>query len=236
MTRSKQSTKKVRGPSSQVERVYEAIRNAIISGEYPPGSPLRLQELANAHGVSFIPVREALRILETERLVDTVPNKGARVSDLSMDDMVDAYQTRTVLECDALRRAYPRIDAEAITIARRMKDQMVEHFNAGDREAGFELHRAVHFTIYELSQSRWLLHLIDILWSHTERYRRIATDLHPTYDHVGEEHAKVLDALEQRDIEGAEEALRLDLEHTADLILASYSGEQRRDHSSQAKG
>jgi DNA-binding GntR family transcriptional regulator len=209
-------------PLSQVERVYRIIREAIISGDYAPGSPLKLQELSEAHDMSFIPVREALRRLEAERLVETIPNKGARVAELSMEDIVDAYRTRIVLEVDALRRAYPHIDAEVIAEARRMKDEMVRRFNKGQAASGFDMHRAIHFILYEKSGSPWLLHLIRILWHHTERYRRIATGLHPTYDHVGREHAKVLDALDRRDLEGAAEALRLDLEHTADLILATY--------------
>lgn len=153
-------------PLSQVERVYRIIREAIINGDYAPGSPLRLQELSEAHDMSFIPVREALRRLEAERLVETTPNKGARVAELSMEDIVDAYRTRIVLEVDALRRAYPRIDAGVIAEARRMKDEMVRRFNKG-QPSGFDMHRAIHFILYERSDSPWLLHLIKILWHHS---------------------------------------------------------------------
>ena len=83
------------------------LRDAIIDGEFPPGSPLRHNELTNAFGVSLIPIREAMRKLEVERLVDSTPNKGARVASVSLDDVRDVYQTRIALETEALRRAWP---------------------------------------------------------------------------------------------------------------------------------
>jgi len=212
-------------PLSRVDRVYRFIREAIINGEFEPGSPLRLQELADANDMSLIPVREALRRLEAERLVQTVPNKGARVAAISADDVIDAYKTRIVLEVAALRRAFDRIDDEAISRIREMKDEMVRAFKADDAARALECHRAIHFSLYEQADSPWLLYLIEILWSHTERYRRIATGLHPTYEAVGDEHAKVIEALAARDIDAAAEALRLDLEHTAELIVAAYRDE-----------
>lgn len=209
-------------PRTQAERIYRRLRDAIIDGDYAPGVPLRLQELADAYDVSFIPVREALRRLEAERLVDAIPNRGAWVAPISAEDVLDAYQTRIVLEVDALRRAFPQLDTETIAGIQALKDRMVERFNAGDREGGFDLHRQVHFSLYERSGSDWLLYLIELLWQHTERYRRMAAHLQPTYEHVGREHAKILDALEARDLEGACEALRLDLEHVTELVLDAH--------------
>jgi hypothetical protein len=121
------------GQGSYVDLVYRRTRDAIIRGDYPPGTPLRLQDLATQNEVSLIPVREALRLLEAERLVETIQNKGARVSPLSLDDIVDAYQTRIVLEVDALARAYPKLTAEELAAARRLKDDMVRRFKKGDR-------------------------------------------------------------------------------------------------------
>jgi DNA-binding GntR family transcriptional regulator len=211
-----------RNALSHVDRAYESIRRAIIEGDYPPGFPLRLHALAREHGVSLIPIREALRRLQVERLVETVPNKGARVANLSIEDVTDAYKTRIVLEVGALREAFPKLDREMIGQAKRVKDEMVKAFKAGDAERGYQLHRDIHFCLYEQSQSPWLLYLIEILWSHTERYRRLATHLQPSYEYVGEEHAKVLKAIEHGDIEEATEALRLDLQHTSDVIVAAH--------------
>jgi DNA-binding GntR family transcriptional regulator len=211
---------------SYVNLVYHRTRNAIIRGEYPPGSPLRLQDLATENGVSLIPVREALRLLEAERLVETIPNKGARVSPLALDDVIDAYQTRIVLEVDALGRAYPKLTVGELAAARRLKDEMVRRFKKGD-DSAYKIHRDVHFAFYDRSESTWLLHLIHMLWDHTERYRRLATPLHPDYDEVGEEHARIIDAVERRDLRGAKKALREHLQTTVRLLIENLAGGDR---------
>jgi DNA-binding GntR family transcriptional regulator len=88
---------------SRVDRVQGAIRDKILAGFYPPGSRLILSRLAAEHGVSFIPIREALQRLEAERLVKNEQNRGARVAEISIADMRDIYETRVVLEQHAVR-------------------------------------------------------------------------------------------------------------------------------------
>lgn len=95
---------------SSVDRVYEALREKILSGVYPPGSRLILSRLANEHQMSFIPVREALQRLEGERMVRSERNRGATVTELSIADMRDIYETRLILEETAIRAATARIE------------------------------------------------------------------------------------------------------------------------------
>ncbi len=95
---------------SLVDRVLDFVRDRILSGEYEPGARLRLQPLAEESGASLIPVREALRILETERLVETIPNRGARVAGISREDMEDLYRVRVLLETEAVRLSPPMTD------------------------------------------------------------------------------------------------------------------------------
>jgi DNA-binding GntR family transcriptional regulator len=208
-------------PRTRVDRVYQDLREAIIEGEHPPGAPLRHLELSNAYGVSLIPIREALRRLEVERLVESIPNKGARVAPISLDDMVDVYATRIVLEVEALRRAWPRIDAQLLRRVRRARAEMLKAVRTkGDRL--YELHRQVHFSLYERSGSPWLMHLIEMLWSHTERYRRLAARLRTFVDLGHDLHGVVLDAIESDDLDGASQALRSDLERTQKVILEAH--------------
>src|SRR4051794_12477940 len=157
--------------TSSVELVYQRTRRAILTGDFAPGSPLRLQELAARNGVSMIPVREALRLLEAEGFVEVIPNRGARVAPLSMEDMLDVYQTRITLEVEALRQAVPRTTPATIAQARRLNNRIVKQFTQKGY-AEYEDHRAFHFTLYEPSGSKWLMRLIGIVWDHTERYRR----------------------------------------------------------------
>jgi DNA-binding GntR family transcriptional regulator len=203
-------------PQSRVEAVYRDLRDAIIAGDYAPGSHLRLQALAETHGVSLIPVREAIRKLETERLVETFPNRGARVAEISAEDVADSYRARVLLETGAVRLASPNLDESDLARARQIMDEMVEAFAAGDAATGYSLHRDLHFFLYERSGSQWLVYVIEILWAHTERYRRTATP-----EAHGGEHARMLDALAEGRIEAAVEALRIDLEDTAAGVIRS---------------
>jgi DNA-binding GntR family transcriptional regulator len=214
-----ESIERADAPQSRVEAVYRDLRDAIIDGDYAPGSHLRLQELAATYGVSLIPVREAIRKLETERLVETFPNRGARVAEISAEDVADSYRARVLLETGTVRLAAANLDEAAIAEARSIMDRMVEAFENGDDAGGFDLHRDLHFFIYEHSESQWLVYVIEILWGHTERYRRTATP-----DPHGGEHAKMLDALAEGRIEAAVEALRIDLENTAAGVIDSLAG------------
>ena len=202
-------------PKSRVEAVYRDLREAIIDGDYAPGAHLRLQELSAKYGVSLIPVREAIRKLETERLGETFPNKGARVAEISMEDVADSYRARVLIETGALRLAYPRLDEVSVAEARDIMDRMVAAFDRGDERRGFELHRDLHFYLYNRSGSEWLVYVIEILWAHTERYRRLSSP-----GPYGGEHAKMLDAVADGRIEAAVEALRFDLEDTVEGVIA----------------
>lgn len=219
MTRGERIGRVASGTS--VEVAYTRLRTAILSGDYQPGTPLRHQELSNELGVSLIPIREALRRLEVERLVDSVPNKGSRVAPISTADLNDVYATRFLLEQEALRLAWPRLTSDVLTELRRLNDRLVDEVSRENPEF-YEIHRALHFTIYEQSQSPWLLHIIEILWSHTERYRRLAAHLKPFVDVGGDLHHKVLDAIEAGDEIGAADGLRNDLNRTAKLITNVY--------------
>jgi DNA-binding GntR family transcriptional regulator len=199
---------------SSVELVYQHTRRAILTGDYPPGSALRLQELAGRNGVSMIPVREALRLLEAEGFVESIPNRGARVAPLSMDDMLDVYRTRIVLEVEALRQAVPAITPAILASARRLNAKIIKQIvQKGYAEC--EDHRAFHFLFYEPSGSKWLMRLIGIVWDHTERYRRQGA-AQVTPELAREQHERILDRVADRDVEGATRALTEHLESSVE--------------------
>ncbi|CAN5542521.1 GntR family transcriptional regulator [soil metagenome] len=205
---------------SSVELVYQRTRRDIVSGELAPGSALRLHELAARNGVSMIPVREALRLLEAEGFVDILQNKGARVAPLSLDDMIDVYRTRIVLETEALRQSMPLVTPQILAKARDLNAKLGRQ----KERTGFvvyEDHRAFHFTLYKPSGSRWLLRLIASVWDHTERYRRhVATRV--TSASTVEEHERILSNVERGDTEGAVQALQDHLEGSVGVLTAVF--------------
>ncbi len=213
----------VAAPVSLVDRVYTELREAIVDGRRAAGSPLRLHELASELGVSFIPVREAIRKLEVERLVETTPNKGARVAQLTVEDLYDSYRVRASLEAQALRLAFPNLSPEDIVEAREIVDSMVKAYGDDPRRSA-ELHRELHFMIYDRAESQWLGYLIRLLWAHTERYRRLGTPV-PSGGDLGGEHLRMLDALANGRIESAVDALKSDLEDTADRAMDRFKSQ-----------
>jgi DNA-binding GntR family transcriptional regulator len=208
-------------PRSRVDFVYRLLREAIIDGERAPGAPLLHQELADTYGVSLIPIREAIRKLEVERLVESIPNKGARVAPISAADVEDVYETRKTLEEQALRKAIPNLSADEVAEIRALRDEMVALVKRDDSDF-YELHRRVHFSLYEKSDSPWLIHMIEILWSHTERYRRLAARVRSFVDVGDDHHGRILAAIEAGQIENAVKALRDDLERTSKLVIQAY--------------
>lgn len=193
---------------SAVERVYRHTRTAILMGEYPPGFSLRMSDLARINGVSAIPVREAMRRLEAERLVESIANKGVRVAQLSNSDLADAYQLRTILEAEAVRLAVPRLVGADRARAGELRDKMARDFAAGDVAAAHGAHRALHFIVYERAGSPWLVHIISTLWDHTERYRRLGMQWLQQPEYLSAQHDDVIAALFSGDVDAAVDAVR----------------------------
>jgi DNA-binding GntR family transcriptional regulator len=197
--------------SSLVARSVSAIRKGILSGAYPPGSWLRLNMLTNETGASLVPIREALRILETERLVEAVPNRGARVVGLSISDLKDLYAVRTLLEAQAVRTSAPLDDdAHAGLLALLVRTQKA--VASGDSDEVICLNREFHFAIYRRCDSPWLLYLIEMLWQHNERYQRLSLEFRQ--DAADAEHRAIVDALAANDADRAAEALEQHLSTT----------------------
>jgi DNA-binding GntR family transcriptional regulator len=125
---------------STVEQVLAYVREGIINGAFPPQSKLLPKVIAEACGTSFIPVREALRVLESEGFVTFVHNRGAWVTPLSMDDLDDLYTIRIELECETLRRAAP-FSATEIRRLERLLTLADKASRRGDRATVIELNR-----------------------------------------------------------------------------------------------
>ena len=209
--------------TSSVARVVVATRRRVLSGEYAPGTRLRIHELAQTSGVSAIPVREALRILEAERLVESVPNRGPAVARLSIRDLNDLYIVRMQLEPLAVSMTKQLTPNEAKSLMSLLAE-LDEATEADDLEVILDLHRRFHFSLYERSESPWLLHLIAVLWSHAERYQCLS--IGPRRVAASTEHLAMIRALESGAIAGAANLLHDHLESTRSLLEEVYSNSE----------
>lgn len=188
-----------------VDVAYKGIRSSILSGEFEPGMQLKLQNLGNRYAISLIPVREALRILEAEGLVESVRNKGARVAPISMADALDVYRLRLLLETTALKMAFDHIDDDLIKELQRYQREMRDTFSR-DRMKYLSLHQQLHFGIYNRCGSKWTVKVLGMLWNHSERLRRLSlpkVDLNA----ATEDHSAIIAALHSHDLRAATSAL-----------------------------
>lgn len=201
-------------------RIADSIRIDILGGRLAPGARIRQEDVAERFGASRLPVREALRTLESDGLVTLVANTGAWVSRLTLEECVEIYQTRERIEPLLLRYAFPhypdeRID-QLLALAVRMESTRdVEEFLLLDRE--------FHLLSYEGSGTSLIGELVHRLWNSTQHYRRAYTT--SLDDHrrriVHDEHHLLTASLKDGDIEGAERVLEAHIRRTR-LQLAQH--------------
>src|SRR5690348_3998095 len=156
---------------TMAEYALEQLRESIILGDLPAGTPLRLDELARSLGMSISPIREAVRQLEALGLAKHVPHQGARVLDFDVEELRDLFQVRLALESLAVRRAAERFTEAEAAAARRHLERFDEMRAAGDVRETMRAHTDFHFTLYEASQCGWLVSLIRPAWDRSERFR-----------------------------------------------------------------
>lgn len=153
------------------EYALEQLRESIILGELPAGTPLRLDDLARRLGMSISPIREAVRQLESLGLAKHVPHQGARVLEFDIHELQDLFQVRLSLESLAVRRAAAHFTEIAEHTARAHLVRFDTAAAAGDVRGTMRAHTDFHFTLYETSQLPWLVALIRPVWDRSERFR-----------------------------------------------------------------
>ena len=151
------------------ERVADILAERILSGELRPGERIKQDELASELDISRIPVRDALRILETRGLVSLKTNAGARVTTLSAKDVDESYRIRELLEPMLLADSIPRLtDADFAEMA-EIKVRLEGLDNLDDYMA---LSREFHWATFRGHNAPLLANIVERLWDTTQSYRR----------------------------------------------------------------
>lgn len=187
-------------------RVTSYLRDLILRDELKPGDRIRQEEIAERTGASRLPVREALRILEAEGLVEHEPNKGARVPRLSMHELDVIYRMRERLEPVALAESLPQLDDDDLA----RLEGIQQHIEANtDLDRFLELDRSFHLGTYAGCRIEPLNAIVTRLWNSTQHYRRayVALGGRDRMWVVNAEHRLMLDALVRRNSTDAEQFL-----------------------------
>jgi DNA-binding GntR family transcriptional regulator len=203
---------------SMPDVIYERLRREIATGQLRPG-PLKLRPLAERFGTSPIPVREALRRLEADRLVSFVGNRAIQVNDVSAKELDEVFAIRAELESLALRLAVPRLadDADRLRELEALMDRMDEQ--ADDPAEWRTTNEQFHTGLYDAADSPRLLGLIRNLWVVVEPYMRMYVRSLSSLRQAQEQHRAMIACVVARDAPGAETLLRDHLEGTRLVVL-----------------
>ncbi len=196
-----------------------AIRGLILSGQLPPGTPLRLNHLAARLGMSVMPVREALRVLEAERLVTIRAHHGATVTALSVEDVEEAYAVRAALEGLAARDGVRNLTDETLSEIRAAFQRMVVAASAGDRDALVEHDQTFHRTLYQAGGRPERYRRIIELWESTRRAIPLIYRAWDPLELAIAAHRPILEAVEARDATAAQRLSRAHTEQAARRVL-----------------
>ena len=199
--------------------VEATLRTAILSGRLPGGTPLRQEDLAAAFGVSRMPVREALRQLEAQALLDFVPHKGAVVTEISAADAADTYAIRMALEPAALTLSIPNLTEPQLA---RAADLLQDMDMEADPARMGELNRRFHMTLYEAAPHPKLLALTESQLASFDRYLRFHLAAKGREHLSQDEHRAMLTAARERDCPRAAAILRTHLTTAAATIAAFF--------------
>lgn len=206
------------------ERVYRALRKALILGRFAPGQSLTVQELADRFSTSAMPVREALARLVSEQALESASNRSVRVAPLDAARLADLAQARRLIEGAALQLAAPRLteaDLRALGEANEAHARIASRRGPLAVDALIEANYAFHFLIYDACGSPAILRIVESLWLQSGALVRSAVEaLKPDDRSPAHFHTRIVEALALRDVDAAKAALAEDIGRAFDLVRA----------------
>jgi DNA-binding GntR family transcriptional regulator len=193
------------------ERVYRQVSDLILDGEIAPGQIVTIQSLAEAFGVSTMPVREALKRLTAAGALTLVTGRSMGIPKLSLDRLADLRRVRLAIEGLAAEWAARSIEADELALLRRQCDRLDRAVAREDVKEYLRSNRAFHFIIYNATRSATLVALIETLWLQISPYFNL---LHGSGNYVSSNtrHQAMLEALTARDEKATCKALRADID------------------------
>jgi DNA-binding GntR family transcriptional regulator len=212
------TAERFRRPPTAQEAVLAELRRAIVTGELKPGEQVLQDALAERFGVSRVPLREALKILEGEGQVVYRPHRGYFVAELDVDDLREVYRIRDLLESEAVRVAIPQLTTDDL---QRLEDAAADVDRAdalGDLVAMTAANRRFHFTLIEAAGMPRLARLARILWDATDAYRAVYYAETQHRERVHKEHHAVIRAVREGEVEAAVRLLHDHREHAVEAV------------------
>lgn len=194
-------------PKALYQEVAERLRQRIFAHELTPGTWVDEQKLAEQYGISRTPLREALKVLASEGLVELKPRRGCYVTEVSHQDIDDIFPLMALLEGRCAADAINRATKTDIVALKAIHERLETAAKEGGIEAFFEANQAFHRQIQELANNRWMLSVIQDLRKVLKRSRMHSLSLEGRLQQSLEEHRSIMAAFEAGDAARAEKVM-----------------------------
>jgi len=201
------------------EVVYESLRRTIISGIIPVGERIIEKEYAERLNISRTPVREALRRLEREKLVEHLPKIGVVVKRITTEDVIEIYKIRTNLEVLAAVNAMEIITPEEIDEIEELLDLIEKKNKEGKVEEVIKLFGEFNWKLYQASGMKRLAVMITKLNEYTQRFRNISISHNSRREKALMEHRQILKAIVNKDKDEIKMVIKKHLEDSINIVL-----------------
>ena len=210
---------KIEGYELLSQKVYRALKTEIIKGSLKPGTKLSEGKIAEQMGVSRTPVREAIRELAAEGFVKISPNQGVEISNISIEDIQEVLQIRSVLEGLAARLAATKITREKIKELESFNKNMEKFISKDDILNFIKESEKFHVLILDICGNNRLVQIRKNLDDQIHRYRSISLNVPRRPKYALGEHKKITEALKQGDLAKADELSKMHIENVLKNIL-----------------
>jgi DNA-binding GntR family transcriptional regulator len=195
------------GKDSATSRaVADELKEKILSGDYKPGTRLVQDDLASKFKASRSPIREALRMLEADGLVEIKPHSGAWISELNLAEFEEMYQIRERIEPLMLRLSIPNLTTKLI---KELEETLEKLSQAKSVEQFLKLDREFHLLTYEGANTTFLGEIVQRMWNTTQPYRRLYSKIleQENFNSAHLEHTLLMKAIKRADLDDAERIL-----------------------------
>ncbi|MBO6048128.1 MAG: GntR family transcriptional regulator [Erysipelotrichaceae bacterium] len=199
-------------------QIFELLRDRILNGDYEDGQKLNELALAKELKISRTPIREALKQLELQELVESIPNKGVYVKGFSARDIDDMFEMRISLEGLAIELAIDRMDDEHLNKIKDVYDLMEFYSMKLDYEKLRELNIMFHEVIYEATQSPYFMQILKDIHYYVSMTSRHAIRQKDRVETSLSEHKVILDKIIAADKEGAREVIESHIRKTQQFV------------------
>jgi DNA-binding GntR family transcriptional regulator len=197
------------------------LREAIIRGEFSPGTRLLLEELAQKFNLSMTPIREAFPILESEGFITQVAHKGAVVAPMDREEIREVYAIRRALEELATSEAIPKLDPQHL----QQMEELVRKLDnfQGNLEDFLDIDRSFHLTLYSAAGSLRWVETIQIYWLRSKRYMLTAMSAEQLNEPIQDDHRQLLRYCQQRNTTEAVKIIQQHLKRSEEYLLKHWA-------------